>query len=65
MTTFVTIDRARKKAEREAANNGGTWCGVRLDDGSIVVRCADKAAAMCRKHPTYSIVCTVPEEVAS
>lgn len=67
MTTFRLIERARRKAEREHELNGGRWCGVQLEDGSIVVRCADKAERICRKHPRCKIVCAVPEygEVAS
>lgn len=62
MTTFVAIDRARRKCEREQVLNGGRWCGVRLASGDIIVRCEDKAERLCRKHPECEIVCRVPEQ---
>jgi hypothetical protein len=61
MTTFVLIDHARRKCEREHELNGGRWCGVHIGNGEIVVRTEDKAGRLCRKHPDCKIVCAVPE----
>jgi hypothetical protein len=61
VTTFVRVERARRRCEREHELNGGRWCGVQLESGEIVVRCIDKAERMIRKHPKCEIVCAVPE----
>jgi len=60
VTTFRIIERARRKAEREHDLNGGEWCAVQLDNGTIVVRCKDKAERMARKG-RGKIVARVPE----
>ncbi len=61
MTTFVDVDRARRKCEREHLQNGGRWAAVLMESGEIIVRCEDKAQRIVRKHPRCEIVCSVPE----